>query len=133
MVITKSLNFFLKMELMLITPVNLKYFFLHIINVFILDNQGRTALHWSSCNGHASTIELLLQRNVDVNALEYENDRCTPLDLAIIENQLNCIDILFAAGGTTSAEVRKTEAKKIEKAWRKHGGGKKKYSKNQRK
>lgn len=38
------------------------------LHVIIADSEGRTPLHWAVDRGHLNVVELLINRNADVNA-----------------------------------------------------------------
>src|SRR5688572_20460408 len=77
--------------------------------------RGQTPLMWAAAEGHAETMQLLIERGADVNArstiIEWERQRTdeprdkwlppggwTPLLLAARENCVKCVDVLAAAG-----------------------------------
>ncbi|KAI3386457.1 hypothetical protein SNEBB_011493 [Seison nebaliae] len=72
------------------------------------DNDGYTALHRSSYNGHKKCVEWLLLNGADVNHLT--NDHWTPLHSAVMWNQYECACILLRYGanqaiGTLSGQT----------------------------
>ena len=52
-----------------------------ILRASVLDNQGKTALHWAAESGSLGVVNLLLQRGACINARDKYNE--TPLSVAI--------------------------------------------------
>ena len=62
----------------------------------VRDSAGRTPLHWASRAGHVDIVKLLLDRGVDVDALD--NVRGTPLHLASRFGYVNVVFCLIENG-----------------------------------
>ncbi|CAN1250832.1 Acyl-CoA-binding domain-containing protein 2 [Linum perenne] len=50
--------------------------------VINIDSEGRTPLHWAVDRGHRNIVELLVERNADVNAKDNEGQ--TALHYAVV-------------------------------------------------
>ncbi|OQV12510.1 Transient receptor potential cation channel subfamily A member 1 [Hypsibius exemplaris] len=62
--------------------------------LFTVDPAGKTLLHHAAENGHALTVDLLIQRGCDIAAKEAEGN--TALHLAAIGDHLNVVQTLIA-------------------------------------
>ncbi|KAF4439751.1 Ankyrin repeat-containing domain protein [Fusarium austroafricanum] len=68
------------------------------------DSQGRTALSWASEAGGATTVELLVSLNADINATDRRG--CTSLFKATESNHVDVLKILINAGADVNAVTR---------------------------
>lgn len=66
------------------------------------DDEGATALHWASRNGHADSAQLLLDAKCDVNALDTLG--WTPLMAATFSNSPEVVRLLLAHGADPRLE-----------------------------
>ncbi|XP_061892925.1 ankyrin repeat domain-containing protein 54 [Entelurus aequoreus] len=65
------------------------------------DDKGRTALHFSSCNGNESIVQLLLSHGADPNQRDSLGN--TPLHLAACTNHVPVITTLLRGGSRVDA------------------------------
>ncbi|XP_040918282.1 ankyrin repeat domain-containing protein 54 [Toxotes jaculatrix] len=65
------------------------------------DDKGRTALHFSSCNGNESIVQLLLSHGADPNQRDSLGN--TPLHLAACTNHVPVITTLLRGGARVDA------------------------------
>uniref|UniRef100_A0A3P8W861 Ankyrin repeat domain-containing protein 54 n=1 Tax=Cynoglossus semilaevis TaxID=244447 RepID=A0A3P8W861_CYNSE len=65
------------------------------------DDKGRTALHFSSCNGNQSIVQLLLSHGADPNQQDSLGN--TPLHLAACTNHVPVITTLLRGGARVDA------------------------------
>lgn len=65
------------------------------------DDKGRTALHFSSCNGNQSIVQLLLSHGADPNQRDSLGN--TPLHLAACTNHVPVITTLLRGGARVDA------------------------------
>ncbi|EFJ19912.1 hypothetical protein SELMODRAFT_444080 [Selaginella moellendorffii] len=65
------------------------------------NEQGCTALHMASANGHLSIVKYLIERGENVNACNAENN--TPLHWAALNGQVQVVEELIASGASASA------------------------------
>ncbi|XP_068193558.1 ankyrin repeat domain-containing protein 54 [Antennarius striatus] len=65
------------------------------------DDKGRTALHFSSCNGNESIVQLLLNHGADPNQRDSLGN--TPLHLAACTNHVPVITTLLRGGARVDA------------------------------
>ncbi|XP_066497581.1 ankyrin repeat domain-containing protein 54 isoform X2 [Hoplias malabaricus] len=65
------------------------------------DDKGRTALHFSSCNGNDSIVQLLLSHHADPNQRDSLGN--TPLHLAACTNHVPVITTLLRGGARVDA------------------------------
>ncbi len=68
------------------------------------DKGGYTPLHWAAFRGHKETVELLIAKGAEVNAMGFEF-AATPLDVAISLNHTELADLLRKHGGKTGEEL----------------------------
>ncbi|XP_058508515.1 ankyrin repeat domain-containing protein 54 [Solea solea] len=67
----------------------------------VADDKGRTALHFSSCNGNESIVQLLLSHGADPNQRDSLGN--TPLHLAACTNHVPVITTLLRGGARVDA------------------------------
>ena len=72
------------------------------------DHSGSTPLYWAASAGHKETVELLMAKGADVNAIKKANVGLgdTPLDSAIRWDNPETADLLRKHGGKTGAELK---------------------------
>lgn len=81
-----------------------------------MDEDGKTALHWAVCQGHAEATILLLERNADPNALDnvglcYDRAwiepmcRSTPILHAAQNGNLKCAKVSDNLHGSSSVTI----------------------------
>ncbi len=80
---------------------NLRFLLSLSLDVNVRDNKDMTPLHLAVCEGHASTVHILLEHGADSNARQQQGR--TPLDLAIIFRRIAIRDTLTKAGGVSGA------------------------------
>ncbi|XP_020514572.1 ankyrin repeat domain-containing protein 54 [Labrus bergylta] len=71
------------------------------INPCAADDKGRTALHFSSCNGNEGIVQLLLSHGADPNQRDSLGN--TPLHLAACTNHVPVITTLLRGGARVDA------------------------------
>ncbi|XP_059809511.1 ankyrin repeat domain-containing protein 54-like isoform X3 [Hypanus sabinus] len=67
----------------------------------VADDKGRTALHFASCNGNSSIVQLLLDHGADPNQKDGLGN--TPLHLAACTNHVPVITTLLRGGARVDA------------------------------
>ncbi|BBN02101.1 hypothetical protein MPTK1_2g12800 [Marchantia polymorpha subsp. ruderalis] len=65
------------------------------------DEQGRTALHMASANGHLPVVQFLIAQGADVNSKNAEDN--TPLHYAAVNCHVAVVEQLIAQGSDASA------------------------------
>lgn len=70
------------------------------------DKNGKTILMWTSESGMKDLVRLLLEQNVDINAVE-NVEQSTALHLACQNDQLEVVEILINAGADIEAKAGK--------------------------
>lgn len=69
-------------------------------NVNATDKTGNSALVYAAKYGHEQIAKILIEHNADVNHLNNENQ--TPLDMSVIEDELEVAELLVESGGNTA-------------------------------
>ena len=72
-------------------------------NVNAQDNNGSTALHWVSANGHANLAKLLIEHQADVNILN--NRKISPLEWAANNHYVALVQHLISGGAEFNMET----------------------------
>ena len=77
------------------------------LDIFCLDENGSTPLHWACYSGSFETVNYLLSLKADINAQDNEN--ITPLFLAVDNNRENIVRILLMNGADKDLPNKKKE------------------------
>ena len=80
----------------------------HLADGVDVNKKGKgfyTPLHWAAFSGHKQTVELLITKGAEVNAIDFEF-AATPLDVTISLNHTETADLLRKHGGKTGEELK---------------------------
>ena len=77
------------------------------LDIFCLDENGSTPLHWACYSGAFEAVDYLLSLKADINAQDKE--RITPLFLAVDNNRENIVRILLMNGADKNLPNKKNE------------------------
>jgi len=77
------------------------------LDIFCLDENGSTPLHWACYSGAFEAVDYLLSLKADINAQDKE--RITPLFLAVDNNKENIVRILLMNGADKNLRNKKNE------------------------
>lgn len=77
-----------------------------------------TPLHWAAASGHSYTAELLLVAGAQPNSSNKQHTMCTPFDMAQLENQLRCGQVMRQYGCLSLTELFDVSALKIQRLWK---------------
>ena len=77
------------------------------LDIFCLDDNGSTPLHWACYYGSYEVVNYLLVLNADVNARDKDN--FTPLNLAVSYNKENIVRLLLLYGADKNVPNKKNE------------------------
>ena len=77
------------------------------LDIFCLDENGSTPLHWACYSGAFEAVDYLLSLKADINAQDKE--RITPLFLAVDNNKENIVRILLMNGADKNLKNKKNE------------------------
>lgn len=84
------------------------------------DNEGITPLHWACAGGNSDCVQYLLSCGANPNAMDYTDQRLTPLDYAILASHQELAQSLIAQGALTIASIQELAATMIQKVVRGH-------------
>jgi hypothetical protein len=86
-------------------------------------SQGVTALHWAASSGSLDSVKVLVEHHANVNVLEKDGEKLSPLDYAIIGDGIgnsysSIVTYLTSHGGLSVTEIRIAAAIAIQSAYR---------------
>ena len=70
------------------------------------DNEGKTPLHWSCCQGQIEATKLLLDQGAFPNHLDFSEERFSPLDGALIGGHNEVAQLLIEHGGLSINRIQ---------------------------
>ena len=77
------------------------------LDIFTLDDNGSTPLHWACYSGSFEVVNYLISLNADINALDKE--KITPLFLAVDNNKEKIVRLLLMHGADKNLPNSKNE------------------------
>lgn len=87
------------------------------------DNEGVTALHWAAASGSLEAVTILVSNHANVNVLEFNGEKLSPLDYAIIgdgtgSSFTGIVQYLTANGALSVTTIRDMAAVAIQATFR---------------
>ena len=87
--------------------------------VNLQDAEGITALHWACSVGSVDAVELLIGiASTNLNVMEVDGEKLTPLDYSIIGSHQEVAQILIERGALSISSIRELAATMIQRCWR---------------
>lgn len=87
-------------------------------SINLQDSEGITALHWACSAGNIEAIHLLISAGANVNMMEVDGERLTPLDYAIIGGHRKVAQLLIENGALSISSIKELATTMIQKCVR---------------
>ncbi|XP_070570393.1 inversin-like [Ptychodera flava] len=87
-------------------------------NPNLQDHEGMTALHWACSSGCLDAIKLLFEYKALSNHMEFNEDRFTPLDYALLNDHHDVAQYMIEQGALSITGIRDIAASKIQAHYR---------------
>lgn len=86
--------------------------------VNIQDAEGITALHWACSVGSVDAVQLLVGMGANLNVMEVDGEKLTPLDYAVIGSHQEVAQLLIERGALSISSIRELAATMIQRCMR---------------
>eukprot|EP00056_Hartaetosiga_gracilis_P012285 m.195543 g.195543 ORF g.195543 m.195543 type:complete len:1119 (-) comp13668_c0_seq6:1070-4426(-) len=89
----------------------------HNANVNEQDNMGIAALHWAVSKENMNICKLLISHGANASITEFHEDRFTPVDYAIMQENKEIEEYLRENGGKAVEELKNESARYLQSWW----------------